>query len=368
MVLRFSLCCFLFAAVFSIEAASVSIAPNPKTTPLQQNFTVNFYLDTATQVRGCTAWITRDPAKLTFVSAARGSLFNGFSNFWWQVVQESSTTTRIECLIMGAGLSVTGPGNLLNLTYTAIAGDFTTLTVSGAELFDISGYAIPNVTSTSGDIIIGNLPAYLKTKCWLQGPYSNGTMSTGINSIIPLTSPFTADPVTVSTIPADAVDWMLMELRSTYNGQPVKYQSVFLGSNGYLRTPGKPYVIFMNTTPGSYFVVIRHRNHLPVMSSNAFQFASTGSPPLLDLTSVNNIYGGLGVVVVAPGIIALPAGDADLNGTIAPSDRNLFWRIQTGTSGYLSADFNLNGNVAPSDLNGYWRLNTGLSTSVPLSQ
>lgn len=368
MLSRSILCLTLLIAALCLDAATVSIDPNPKVTPLQQNFTIYVHLDTITQIRGCTVWIDYDPTYLTYVTAARGVLLNGFSNYWWRNVQESPTRIRVACIILGADLSVTGPGNMLNLTFNGILGDFSTLTIYNIELYDVIGNVIPGTATNNGDVIIGSGASYGKVKCWLQGPYSSGVMLTGQNTLIPLTSPYSADPVTVAAIPADVVDWVLLELRSTANGQPVGYKSLFLGSDGFLRTPGAPYVLRMNAQTGPYYVVVRHRNHLAVMSSAAFLFASTGSPPLLDLTTAANVYGTNGVAVVAPGVVAMIAGDATQNGNVGPTDQNDYWRVQTGLSGYLSADFSLDGFVGPSDLNRFWRVNTGLMSQVPASQ
>jgi hypothetical protein len=59
------------------------------------------------------------------------------------------------------------------------------------------------------------------------------------------------------------------------------------------------------------------------------------------------------------------AGDADGNGQIQNSDKNSYWQVQVGLSGYQSADFNLNGQVQNNDKNSYWSVNVGLGTQVP---
>lgn len=360
----------LFLALSGIASGqSIGIVPNPKVTPLNQNFTVNPYLETPTQIRGCMVKLTYDPAKLTYVTASKGALFSAYSSVWWQSVQETPNTRRIECIIMGAGLYVTGPGNMLNVTFTAIAGEYAKIEISEWEIYEpVDGLVIPGVTATGGDVIIGTSPAYGKVRCFLQGPYSNGSMNLALNPSIPLISPYSADPASVPSMPTDIVDWVLLEFRSTSNGQPVLSKSMLLDANGYLRMPDKPYFIMLDFSTGPYFVVFRHRNHLSVMSANSFQLASSGTPPMLDLTTLASIYGNGGVIEVDFGVVAPAAGDADQNGSVLPSDRNMHWRIQSGLSGYRSADFNLDGNVMPSDLNGYWRLNSGLSGTVPVSR
>lgn len=368
MYCRLALTLLLTCLALSLGAQVVSITPNPQTVEVQQNFTVTVHLDTVTEVRGSTSWITYDPDKVTFVSAARGSLLDGFPTYWFRVAQETPDRVRISSQILQGGASVFGPGDLIYITFTAIEEGFTTLEFYDFRLYSLTGHAIPDVTTNNGDVIIGPSPAYLKAKCWLQGAYSNGSMHTLQNDVIPLTSPYAADPVTVDSIPEDVVDWCLLELRSIYNGQPIVCKSAWLGSDGWLRLPDKPYLILMDSSTGPWYVVVRHRNHLAVMSSSAIHFGSSGSPPVLDLSDITSIYGGGGVKEVETGIVALAAGDANQDGLVAPTDWTSYWRLQTGLSGYYSADFDLDGFVAPSDLNSMWRINAGLIGMVPTSR
>jgi hypothetical protein len=67
---------------------------------------------------------------------------------------------------------------------------------------------------------------------------------------------------------------------------------------------------------------------------------------------------------VESGVLALYAGDADMDGMVAPADL-MSWRVQTGLMGYKSADFDLDGFVLPVDMAKYWRLNTGRVTQIP---
>ncbi len=357
---------FLFVFAFcGALAQTVSIRPNPQIAGLQQDFVEYVRLDTQTQIRGCMVRLNYDPEKVTFVSAEKGGIWTGFSSFWWRCVHETSSRVRIECIIMGAGLSVTGPGDMLEVTFTAIAGDYTSVYLSDLELYDIDGYPIPGSDYLDGDVLIGSSFSYAKVRCWLQGPYSGGAMLTGQNDLLPLASPYGADPITTDSIPSDVVDWVLMELRATPSGAAVLSKSLWLGADGYLRSPGISIVALPETLPGPYHVVLRHRNHLAMMSAAGFGFSTAGTPAELDLTEPANIYGEGGTALIEPGVAALIAGDADANGAVGPSDRNMHWRPQSGSSGYLSADFNLNGEVAPSDLNNCWRLNTGLASQVP---
>ncbi len=361
---------FILLSVLAVEISGISVSfnPNPQVTPLNQNFTNILKIDTFTSVHGYSLSIHYDSTKLTFVSASYGSLFTGQSIFWWKVITDTLNVIVIDCIITGQS-HVDGPGNLLNLTFTPISSNVSQISVGWIRIYDMSGGYIWDIERPPCDIIIGSQVIYNKIKCWLQGPYANGLMQTNLSNSLPLTSPYSADPITVSSIPENVVDWVLLELRSSATGQPLRSKSMWLNEDGYIHTPGISIVALLNSSPGSYYVVLRHRNHLAIMSGSAVQFISTGTPPLLDLTNSSNIYGAMaGVVTVSPNNVAMIAGDADQNGSIGPSDRNGTWRNQVGLGGYLSADFNLDGSVFPSDLNKFWRINSGRASMVPISQ
>lgn len=360
---------FLLAWLAGIYGAALSISPNPQSAALGQPFVVSVNLDTATQIRGCSVRIQYDPSYLSYSSAARGTMFTGQNVGWWRTFNgspdEDPGVLRVECIIFGAGLYVTGPGNLLNITFNSVAEGFSELTFLQATIYDPLGNVIAETTGSNADVIIGSNFVYTKAKAWLEGPYSLGAMATSINSILPLSSPYPSAPLTTEAIPAEAVDWVLVELRSLATGLAVQAQSAFIFADGYIRSVGKPYLIFFSASPGNYYLVISHRNHLSVMSQVPLNLLGSGALPVCDFSVLANIYGQGGVKQVSPGVYAMAAGDANHNNNIAPSDRNLHWRPQTGQSGYKSADFNLNGNVSPSDLNRFWRLNSGLGSSVP---
>ena len=193
------------------------------------------------------------------------------------------------------------------------------------------------------------------------------------NSYIPLTSPY--DPAltliafpTVS--PRYIVDWLYIELRATVSSTFEQGRSCFLLNDGtVVDLEGNPILEFEYTADYDYYMVVRHRNHLAVMSADPETLSAdplTGA--VADLTASGSVYGGdiLGVKLIEPGVLALYAGDADQDEIIAPTDMNLYWRVQTGSLyGYYSADFDLNGNVLPSDRNLFWRPNSGRLCQIP---
>ncbi len=346
--------------------ASVSVQPYPVITTPGQTFGASYELDSDTQVRGFAVSIAYDSNVLSFVQASRGTLFANQSIGWWRVNTDTLNVLHVECLIFGAGLSVTGPGNMLNFTFNAIGGDFSSLRISSQSLYDVSGYAIPSVNRNHGAVIIGNQPAYLSARCFLQGAMDGDAMMHNLlRPHLPLNSPYPGAVQAVTDIPIDVVDWMYLELRESPNARAIATQPVFLLKDGSVCSAGKSFVVFMGLTPGDYYLVLRHRNHLAIMSAIPFGLVSSGAPGLADLSLATHVYLQSGIVPLSDGRCALAAGDADQDGGVFPSDRNEQWQRQNGTSGYRSADFNLDGMVDYQDLQLFWQGNAGLMSAVP---
>lgn len=355
--------CSLWAAA---SAAHVASPVNPVLAQSGQSFSIGVDLTDATNIRGYGIRISFDPALLSYTSVNRGSLFNGVPVNWWRIFVDEPGLIRVECLIFGEGLYVSGPGRLFTMNFTSLAEGYSGFNFDNVTLYDPEGTPISGSTSQDADIILGSA-SYARIKCFLQGPYNEGSMRTDITGLLPLSSPYDADPVILDQIPEDAVDWGLIELRSIPTGYTIYSRSVLFCRDGFLRSPKHPYLILWALPPGNYYVVVRHRNHLDLMTSSPVGFVSGGAPSLHDLSQLSNVYGQAGVTDMGGGVYAMASGDADGDEAIYPTDRNLHWRIQAGSSGYKSADFNLDGNVFPNDLNLFWRLNSGLSSRVPVS-
>jgi hypothetical protein len=94
-------------------------------------------------------------------------------------------------------------------------------------------------------------------------------MNTGLSDsgYVPTTSPY-SDAREVSTVPENVVDWVLVKLRTEADSEPISQKSFFLRKDGQVvDVDGTTTELEMPNAPdGDYFVVVRHRNHLAVMS------------------------------------------------------------------------------------------------------
>ncbi len=214
----------------------------------------------------------------------------------------------------------------------------------------------------------------LSVKAFLQGPYdvANHNMLTGLLDlgVIPTTSPYAYDPGTVSSIPANSVDWVMLQLRSTIGGPTIYAKSLFLNKNGNIvGTDGSTATFDILTLEGlkNYYVVVRHRNHLAIMSNAGLALNET-STTLHDFTTAQTkAYGITPMKAMSDGAFALKTGDANADGGVDAIDKNSYWRPNNGTPWAYEkySDFNLDGGIDAIDANTYWRPNNGSGTQVP---
>lgn len=199
-----------------------------------------------------------------------------------------------------------------------------------------------------------------KVKVWLEGAYNAtaATMNTALLAAgqIPLQQPFNQPPWNyagfeqATTLPDNTVDWVLIELRSATNYNLITDRSAgLLLANGTVVAPeGEEGVVLRNTTnTGNYYLVVRHRNHAPVMSAvpttlpNNFAYDFTVSPV--------QVYGSSQEIQLGINTYALYAGDYEQNAVITHTDF-IRWQLETNNpTPYNPADGNLDGVVNTAD-------------------
>lgn len=204
-------------------------------------------------------------------------------------------------------------------------------------------------------------------KLYLQGAYlsASGVMSTALASgsgAMPLNQPFNAQPwsytgaETIAQLPANATDWVLIEARNATNPNVIaETRAALLLNNGTLQdVSGTAGVQFYQLLPSTaYYFVVRHRNHLAVITAAPQTVTVTGAN--IDFTLPANVMMGATQLKLLPnGAYALAAGDIDANGVITVADFNLYQAQASGLNGYFTADVNLNGSVTVADFNLYY--------------
>lgn len=208
-----------------------------------------------------------------------------------------------------------------------------------------------------------------KCKLYLEGPYSSdGFMSTVLQAInvIPTSSPYSEDPVECSHLPDFAVDWVLIQLKSEPSGPIVASCSAILRRDGQLIDINGNDIIALNAFPGEYYVVIKHRNHVSIMTSSPFLLSFT-NPANIDFTiGIDKYYARSSAKHLEEAIWGVCGGDFNADGLITTKDYVL-WYIDWGNqdSGYWNVDFNLDGKIELIDYY-LWKYNakSGISSYI----
>ena len=233
-----------------------------------------------------------------------------------------------------------------------------------------------NTISLSGyDPSLSHTSISVKVKAMLQGPFeeAQGLMTSALNDagILPLTEPYSAmgythhgagggesttQGVLAVTGSGRVVDWVVVELRDKNNPATVlSTRSALLRRNGTIvDMDGISDVSFEALIVDQFYVAVRHRNHLGIMTAFSQPLSSTATMINLSNGSVD-VRGGANATTSINGVRCLLSGDVNMNGVIQytgqDNDRDLILsRIggggsTGGFSGYASEDVNMNGNV-----------------------
>ncbi len=215
-------------------------------------------------------------------------------------------------------------------------------------------------TNTGGDFKV-------QLNLFLEGPYdaATGLMRTDLqaNGLVPTMQPFSAMPwnyqgteslANSADFPADMVDWVLVELRdATNNFSIIEQKAALLLTDGCIVDINATVGVTFPTlaTTANYYVSVKARNHLAIMSSSAISLPNT-TP--FHLSNSNNVLGGPSQLTqVNTGIYAMAAGDFDGNGFVTVADFNRYITQVSSVNMYAYGDATTDGNVTVADFNIY---------------
>ncbi len=323
--------------------------------------------------------------------------WNNSNNTWQQLINTNNYTTfngqaaRINALLpyndelyVGGNFQSGLSGNLgrfdssngsFTLLTTFLGNAFSpdevySLTLNNGKLF-ISGY-LSELWGSSGEIYFTNnimstdiATVGLNISCWLQGAFDSSTETmTPIlrnHNLLPTQQPYNTAPwlytgqesvATTNDIPNNAIDWVLVELRDTSSSHTlIASRAGWLFSNGVIGdVSGGDKIKFDNISRlGQYYVVVRHRNHLAVMSKYA---VTVPNQYPYSFAYTDNIAGGTSqVAALSGGMYGLCAGDLDANGVITVNDNNILNSQLSIINQYVPSDCDLNRSVTTSDFN-----------------
>jgi hypothetical protein len=183
----------------------------------------------------------------------------------------------------------------LNLTGTQVC-------IAGIQ--DIVNKDANNIlTQVTGGCVTPTSIVAVNVKAFLEGPYNTGTLMMNDDlraaALIPTGEPYSAMGFTqagggggevVNSALFDVtgtnaiVDWVLLELRSSSSPTTIlATRAALIQRDGDLVGLDGSSTVVLNAAAGSYYVALRHRNHLGVMSASAISLSTT--PVTVDFRS-----------------------------------------------------------------------------------
>ncbi len=285
------------------------------------------------------------------------------------------------------GMASTGyclSGNRKWVVYQPASGGFTVDLSGGQDTINVrwlntgSGDIIQGSPMIGGSVrsftppFAGDAVVYLyakrqvraSVKVFLEGAYDSlsGLMTTDLHLQGILPAHFGG-----RIIPALAVDSVTIELRSSASasGSSVReFAPAWLLADGTIRgfTDTTRNYVEYDAAPGSYYLVVWHRNHLPVMTSSP-QDLRPALGGLTDFTISQEQAYGTNPMRRIGSTCVMRGGDADGNFGIGAIDL-VHVTAELGATEYASDDLDLNGVVNTTDLS-LCRQNLGFISQVP---
>lgn len=221
-------------------------------------------------------------------------------------------------------------------------------------VFDQDETALALADSLYGPALLANL------KVILEGAYdtTSNVMRTDLKNggYLPLLQPYSQSPWfyskadTVAAIPADVVDWVLIELRNGTSGaDSIDSRAAFLKSDGSIVDLNGTSPVAFTVPAGTYYVVIYHRNHLGVMSSAGVSLAETAPTIQHDFSSGSSqAYGTDALSLLEGSVYGMRGGETNNSGIITNADKSPIIN-NLNSFGYYVADANMSGIVTNAD-------------------
>ena len=371
--------CSIDSCTFSVTVIDTTkpVITCPATLTIGANNTGCTYLGsigTATATDNCTTAILTGPSPA-------GPYPVGTTNVTWTATDLSgnvSTCTQQVTINASPTLSSSTVSVLGCYTWNA---NGQTYTVSGtyqailSNAIDCDSILTLNLTITPG--------VYINPKLFLCGPYveATGLMhdSLRVLGLIQNTEPYSDLPYNKSPILEPnfetvsnaillvsgnnaIVDWVFLELRSSSNPATViANKRALIQRDGDIvsNVDGVSPIYFSMVPNGDYYVTVKHRNHLGIMSENAISLngCSTTSVDFTTLPSVyTNLYLAMGPRKLIGSVYALWPGNANNNKNVkynglSNDKAQLLFAVGSGTPNnslspvYRMEDVNMDGKV-----------------------
>lgn len=264
---------------FTVNAPVTTIA-TVTTAVVNQQVTVPVTVTGFSNIAGLYLAIDYEYAKLHYVSGTYNPALTGFCS-----IGDIDVGNGIHRLTIswagGNPVNLTNGSWIVKYNFTYLSGPapLTFFDIGPSCVFnDPQGNELNDVPYSSY-YINGSVSQSTKvnSKVLLEGPYStlSANMSTSLKTagLIPLAQPYSAAPwsytgtESVTSIPANVVDWVLVELRTgTASSTKVASRAGFVLNSGLITDlDGSSTLGFNTVASGNYYLVVKHRDRKSVV-------------------------------------------------------------------------------------------------------
>ena len=262
-----------------------------------------------------------------------------------------------------------GPGSGANNAVRAVAIQPDGKIVIAGEFTSYDGVTQNRITRVNGGEPLPNIHVRaMLGAAFLPGPIQM-TDALRTQALLPMMEPYsglgyvhvgqggtsTTASVLANSGPDAIVDWVVLEMRASWNSTVrIASRTALLQCDGDIVDADGQSPVSFDCPAGSYFVAMRHRNHLGVMTASPIALSS--SPTTIDFTNAGTPTYGINAQKNVNGTMVLWPGDANFNGTVkyagSANDRDVVLQVVGGgaptntvTNVYHGADINLDGSV-----------------------
>lgn len=212
----------------------------------------------------------------------------------------------------------------------------------------------------------------LSLKVYLQGAYTGSAHHTLLNTSGILNAQFRNGGESTEQLPAGAsvaanvVDRVEVEfmVANAPNKVVLSLDAFVLTDGRVVQFAGENQTLDVNLPNGSYYIMVRHRNHLPLLSAQPVTLS--GEAVSLDLTQAANVSKG-SARVTKNGALLMVAGEVNRDDAMEINVLDLYLATnakEANLKGYQPADVNLDGKVDSADLELVQQANDNLYRTV----
>lgn len=228
-------------------------------------------------------------------------------------------------------VNMAGPLTLFNIRFNMIGAGASEVAFAAGTT--VTKGAVPQYILAEGSQV---LSANARVRVFLEGFYTgSGQMrkAQGLSGV-----------VLVNQFPGTVADKLTVELHTpgNYGVTPLVFANLNLNQDGYA------YFVATGLTLTSYYVTVKHRNHIETVSILPVDFSKV--PVTYDFTTAANKAYGNNQKDLLDGNFAIFAGDVNQDGFVTGGDRSA---VNTAVieiaKGYLVTDINGDGNVTGTD-------------------